>query len=151
MGDKNYLKLGLLTTKTTIQSLISLKASDDLVDAIGEISPTAAAGPDRFPAMLLKQCKSTLAVPLHIIWRKSLDTGQIPQILKSAHVIPIYKGECRGTPKNYRPIALTSHLIKVFEKVIRKKMVKYMETYNLFNGDSEPVPWQVMFQRLRLI
>ena len=106
---------------------------DDLIEAISEISPTAAAGPDRFPAVLLKKCKEELAKPLYIIWRQSLDTGQVPQILKTAHIIPIYKGGCRGTPKNYRPVALTSHLIKVFEKVIRKKIVKFMETYQLFN------------------
>lgn len=109
---------------------------DDLIEAITEISPTSAAGPDRFPAMLLKQCKKTLAVPLHMIWRKSLDTGVIPQSVKTAHIIPIYKGGCRGTPKNYRPVALTSHLIKVFEKVLRKKMVKYMQTHNLFNSSQ---------------
>ena len=106
---------------------------DDLKDAISEISPTAAAGPDRFPAKLLKECKAELSVPLYIIWRRSLDTGQVPQILKTAHIIPVYKGGCRGTPKNYRPVALTSHLIKIFEKVIRKKVVQFMETYQLFN------------------
>ena len=108
-------------------------SADDLVEAISEISPSAAAGPDRFPAILLKECKSVLAVPLYIIWRKSLDTGKIPQVLKTANVIPVHKGGCRGTPKNYRPVALTSHLIKIFEKVIRKKVVEYMETYQLFN------------------
>ena len=107
--------------------------AEDLEKAIAEISPTAAAGPDRFPAILLKQCKSTLSKPLLMIWRRSLDTGQIPQTLKIAHIIPIYKGGCRGTPKNYRPVALTSHLIKIFEKILRKKMVEYMETYQLFN------------------
>ena len=106
---------------------------DDIVKAIGEISPTAAAGPDRFPAILLKQCKTVLAKPLCIIWRKSLDAGHVPSILKSAHIIPIHKGGCRGTPKNYRPIALTSHLIKIFEKVIRNNLVEYMEKYGLFN------------------
>ena len=106
---------------------------DDLKEAISEISPTAAAGPDRFPAKLLKECKTELSVPLYIIWRRSLDTGQVPQILKTAHIIPVYKGGCRGTPKNYRPVALTSHLIKVFEKVVRKKIVQFMETYQLFN------------------
>ena len=106
---------------------------DDLVDAISEISPTAAAGPDRFPAKLLKECKMELSVPLYTIWRRSLDTGQVPQTLKTAHIIPVYKGGCRGTPKNYRPVALTSHLIKVFEKVIRRKIVMFMETYQLFN------------------
>ena len=38
-------------------------SADDLVKAISEISPTAAAGPDRFRAILLKECKSALAVP----------------------------------------------------------------------------------------
>ena len=31
-------------------------STDDLVEAIAEISPSAAAGPDRFPAILLKEC-----------------------------------------------------------------------------------------------
>ena len=62
-----------------------------------------------------------------------MDTGHIPQILKTANVIPIHKGGSRGVPKNYRPIALTSHLIKVFEKVLRKRIVEYMERHDLFN------------------
>ena len=105
----------------------------DLENAIGKISATAAAGPDRFPAILLKQCRQTLSKPLYLIWRTSLDTGNIPLPLKSANVVPVHKGNSRGMPKNYRPIALTSHLIKVFEKVIRAKLVEYMERFELFN------------------
>ena len=106
---------------------------EDIAKAIGEVSPTAAAGPDRFPAILLKQCRTVLSRPLFIIWRKSLDTGQIPRFLKTAHIIPIHKGGSRGIPKNYRPVALTSHLIKVFEKVVRKCIIEYMEKHKLFN------------------
>ena len=105
----------------------------DIIKAICEISPTAAAGPDRFPAMLLKQCRTALSKPLYLIWRKSLDDGQIPHLLKTANIIPIHKGGTRGIPKNYRPIALTSHLIKIFEKVLRKVMVEYMERHGHFN------------------
>ena len=100
---------------------------DDIIEAIDEISPTAAAGPDRFPAILLKMCKQSLARPLFLIWRKSLDTGEIPFILKTANVVPIHKGGSRGAPENYRPVALTSHLIKIFERVLRKHIVSYME------------------------
>ena len=39
----------------------------------------------------------------------------------------------RGVPANYRPVALTSHLIKLFEKIVRKQMVAYMEENELFN------------------
>ena len=106
---------------------------EDLEEAINEIRPSAAAGPDRFPAILLKMCRKTLSLPLHIIWRRSLDTGVVPHLLKTANIIPIHKGNSRSLAKNYRPIALTSHLIKVFEKVIRKNIVKFMEDHNLFN------------------
>ena len=50
----------------------------NIEEAISEISATATAGPDRFPAILLKKCKSQLAKPLFIIWRTSMDSGVIP-------------------------------------------------------------------------
>ena len=106
---------------------------DDIIEAIDEIPTTAAAGPDRFPALLLKNCKHSLSKPLFQIWRRSLDLGEIPQLLKTANVIPIHKGKSQGIPANYRPVALTSHLIKLFEKVIRKYIVSFMEENELFN------------------
>ena len=68
------------------------------------------------------------------MWRKSLDTGEIPPLLKIADVVPIFKNGNRGVPSNYRPVALTSHLIKVFEKVLRKYIAAYMEENRLFNS-----------------
>ena len=62
----------------------------DIEEAISDISTTAAAGPERFPAILLKQCKSQLAKPLFIIWRTSMDSGVIPDIMKAANIIPVH-------------------------------------------------------------
>ena len=42
-------------------------------------------------------------------------------------ISPIHKGGSRSAPKNYRPVALTSHLIKVFERVVRRVLVKHIE------------------------
>ena len=69
------------------------------------------------------------------MWRKSLSESCIPEIVKTASIIPIHKGKgsSKINAKNYRPIALTSHLIKVFEKVVRKHIVQFMECNNLFN------------------
>lgn len=106
---------------------------DDIVKAIDEISSSAAAGPDRYPALLLKNCKYNMAKPLYLLWRKSLDCGKIPQLMKMANIIPIHKGNSKGLAANYRPVALTSHLIKLFEKVLRNQMIGYMEENNLFN------------------
>ena len=106
---------------------------EDIEIAIDEISMNSAAGPDGFPAILLKTCKTALSQPLSMIWRESLDSGSVPDMLKTANIVPIHKGACKGTPKNYRPVALTSHLIKVFEKVLRSHIMAHMEDNNLFN------------------
>ena len=55
-------------------------------------------------------------------------------LLKIADVVPILKNGDRGIPSNYQPVALTSHLIKVFEKVLRKYTVAYLEENRLFNS-----------------
>ena len=46
-------------------------------------------------------------------------------------ICPIHKGGNKSAPKNYRPVALTSHLIKVFERVLRKALVEHIDKNNL--------------------
>ena len=106
---------------------------DDIEEAIQELSPTAAAGPDSYPAIMLKKCSKSLSRPLFLIWRKSLDQGLIPDLLKTGGIVPIHKGGSRGSAKQYRPIALTSHLVKIFEKVLRKYIICHLEENGLLN------------------
>ena len=42
-------------------------------------------------------------------------------------ISPVHKGGSRGLPKNYRPVALTSHIVKVFERVVRRVLVQHLE------------------------
>ena len=35
--------------------------------------------------------------------------GDIPDLLKTAFVIPVHKGGSRALPVNFRPVSLTSH------------------------------------------
>ena len=81
-----------------------------IIDAIGEVKNNAAPGTDRFPAVLLKKCAEELSEPLYILWRYSLDNGDIAPMLKTAVICPILKpGSQRNHPKSYRPVSLTSH------------------------------------------
>ena len=59
-----------------------------------------------------------------------MDSGVIPGIMKAANIIPVHRGGSRWLAKNYMPITLTSHLIKVFEKVLSKSSVAFMEMNN---------------------
>ena len=63
--------------------------------------------------------------PLQLLYKASLKTGEIPTDLKRAIITPIYKGGSRNLPKNYRPEALTSHLIKMLEKIVAKNIYDF--------------------------
>lgn len=108
----------------------------DIEEIITEIKSNSACGNDGFSALLLKNCKSALSIPLYLLWRHSLDTSEIPSLLKVSKISPIHKGSLKCVPKNYRPVALTSHLIKLFEKLLRNKIVKYLEANNLMNNNQ---------------
>ena len=104
-------------------------SEDDIETACLELKSSSAAGADGVPASLLKICRKQLSKPLYTLWRASLDQGVIPADLLLVLVCPVHKGGSRGSPKNYRPVALTSHLTKVFERVIRKVLVSHLETH----------------------
>ena len=86
----------------------------DIEKACSELNTSSAAGPDGVPAILLKTCRKELSQPIFHLWRSSLDSGCIPPELLLVLISPIHKGGSRAVAKNYRPVALTYHLIKVF-------------------------------------
>ena len=77
--------------------------------------------------------KNSIKIPLKIILRKSLDEGKIPDIFKLAYVTPIHKGGSKLKPEQYRPVSLTSHVMKVFERVIKRNILAHLINHNLIN------------------
>ena len=53
----------------------------------------------------------------------SYNTGIIPKEWKVANVVPVHKKGSKSDVKNYRPISLTSLIVKVFERVVRDKLM----------------------------
>ena len=49
------------------------------------------------------------------LFTQSLMHGFIPTSFKSAAITPVFKSGIKTSPCNYRPISLTSTIIKVFE------------------------------------
>ena len=109
---------------------------EDVEAAIGELKTNSAPGPDGVPAQLLKRCKQAISAPLASMWRRSLEAGVVPSFYKLSLVTPLHKKENKITPGNYRPVSLTSHIVKVFERVIKRKLVNYLE-WNKFISPNQ--------------
>ena len=107
-----------------------------IANQIKKLRKNAAAGPDNIPAILLKKCVESITSPICKLWKKSLEEGCIPEILTTGIITPIFKGGDRTKPQNYRPVSLTSHVIKLFENLVRTNIEDHLIENNLFNENQ---------------
>ena len=84
-----------------------------------DVDVNKSAGPDGIHGKILKNCRESIAYPLSYIFKISYNIGQIPSEWKLANVVPVHKKGSKTSVENYRPISLTSLVMKVFEKIVR--------------------------------
>lgn len=92
-----------------------------------------AAGIDDLSNALLKQIKSIIISPLTAILNLSIQTGVFPDKWKMACIKPIYKNGEKDSPQNYRPISLLTAFSKLLEKIVSKRLIKFIEANNLIS------------------
>ncbi len=90
---------------------------------IGNINSNKACGPDGIHGKVLKNCASSLAYPLSLLFKLSYNTGCVPAEWKLAHVVPVHKKGCKQNIENYRPISLTSLVMKTFERILKEELL----------------------------
>ena len=95
-------------------------------DKIKTLKSSSACGPDRISTIFLQQFKVSLALPLSIIFNKSMETGYVPRDWRDANVTPIFKTGVKGNPANYRPISLTSVPCKIMESLIKDEVMEHL-------------------------
>ncbi len=61
----------------------------------------------------------------------SLSQGIFADELKVANIIPLFKSDDPMLFNNYRPVSLLSIFSKIFEKVMYKRLVEFLEQQNI--------------------
>lgn len=108
----------------------TVKKKIDLLD------PHKSPGPDMIHPTLVKELAEQIAVPLSVIFNKSLQEGVVPPDWKLANVSPIFKKGNRTSASNYRPISLTSIICRLMESILRDAIVEHLKSNNLIRGSQ---------------
>jgi len=74
--------------------------------------------PDGITGEYLYQLKTVIAFPLWTLFKRSLEEGIFPSMLKFSSITPVHKSGDPSNVSNYRPISIQSHISKIFELLI---------------------------------
>ena len=105
--------------------------SKEIEDEIQNLNSSKATGPFSIPVYLLKILKTCLSKPLEILFNYSFINGCVPDQLKLANVIPVHKKGLATCLTNYRPISLLSVFNKILEKLMYKRLIAFIDKYNI--------------------
>ena len=106
---------------------------EEILTEIRSLNNRKSSGNDNIPVNILKLNGVILSPILSQIFNECMKTGIFPNILKTARITPIHKNGDRSNPLNYRPISILTHLSKIFEKIINRRLVNFFEKYNILD------------------
>ena len=99
---------------------------NELSEISNAFRPGKAAGHDRIPISIIKQSIQIIADPLAHIINLSITHGIVPDQMKIARVIPLFKAGDRSLFTNYRPISILPSFSKFLEKVVYNRLYNYL-------------------------
>ena len=85
---------------------------------------------------LLQEAREEIAEPLAMIFASSMETGDVPEDWRIVDVVPIFKKGNRDSPRNYRPVSLTSVVGKLMEKILRDRIYEHLEKFSMLKSSQ---------------
>lgn len=106
---------------------------DEVGDLISGLKSHRSAGVDEIQVDALKTLSPFIQEPLSYIINMCLKKGVWPRAFKETVIIPIFKGGNDKLITNYRPITLITHLSKIMERVLKKRLSAYIAKYKFLS------------------
>jgi hypothetical protein len=100
----------------------------EIVSTIHSLKNNSAPGIDNISNTCLKNIALCISAPLEYIINKCFEQGIFPNKFKTAKIKPLFKAGDSSNPGNYRPISLLSSFSKVMEKIIKKRVIDYLNS-----------------------
>jgi len=99
-------------------------------------SDNTAAGYDRITIKILKIISKITAKPLVYLYNLNIQNSVFPDSFKLAIIKPLFKGGDRKYMTNFRTISMITNFSKIFEKIIKSRLITYLEQNKLLSKNK---------------
>ena len=105
----------------------------EISDTGSSFSSSMCEAPDLISPKFFKMCAAPLSEILAKLINQCFTNGYFPKCLKLAKVIPIFKGGNTQDLGNWRPISITPCIAKLIEKLVKKRLVSFLDKHNILS------------------
>lgn len=104
-------------------------SSTEVESAILSLRNSCSCQDNDIPIIIWKTIADIICNVLRDLINNSFTTGVVPNLLKIAKVMPIYKKNCRTDINNYRPVSILPVLSKVYEKLFYNRLRNFCDKF----------------------
>lgn len=106
----------------------------ELLKVINSLKNNTSPGIDDISSGLVKAIASQIVDILSYLINFSFQSGVFPSKLKEAVIIPLFKNGSMEQCNNYRPISLLSCFSKIYEKIMKQKLIDFLHSTDFFSS-----------------
>ena len=110
---------------------LDLATQEEIIDTTCKFPAGKAAGYDNIPMSIIKRSINSISSPLTQIVNLSIIHGIVPNELKIARVVPIFKSGDKALFSTYRPISVLPCVSKILERIIYNRIINYLNDFNV--------------------
>ena len=108
-------------------------SNDEIKKAISSLKCGKATGLDKISSEMIKASVNVLLYVYEKLFNAILRSGIYPTSWHDNYICPIYKSGSQSDPSNYRGIAITNILGKVFSIILNNRLEKIITSNNLID------------------
>ena len=120
-----------LTGSFTQSIYLNPTTKEEIIEIAKTFISGKAAGYDQIPMSIIKQSIHLISEPLTHIINLSIYHGIVPDEMKIARVIPVFKSDDQSLFTNYRPVSVLPSFSKFLERIIYNRLVHYLQSFNI--------------------
>ena len=125
-----------ITVASTEKHFYEIIVENEIIKIIAKFDQNKSPGLDGIGNFVLKRIAKEIVKPLTTIFNTSISSGKVPDSLKIAKVVPIYKKDDAQVFSDYRPVSVLPSFSKILERLVFNRCVSFIDKQNIINGNQ---------------
>ena len=110
---------------------LEVTTEEEIIEICRTCRSGSAVGHDNISMNLIKDSIDKIIFPITSIINLSITSGIVPNQLKIARVIPLFKSGEQDIFTNYRPVSVLPAFPKIFERVMYNRLLRFFNAFKI--------------------